>query len=70
MTWVPLTARAYDKIDVSAFATSAVHAYMYTSGLSNTLYVQQTSVFNPTTDLAISVSTTTAGGFTASDLVF
>jgi Ca2+-binding RTX toxin-like protein len=59
-----------DKIDVSAFATSAMHAYMYTSGLSNTLYIQQTSMFNSNTDLAISVNTTTAGGLTPSDLVF
>jgi Ca2+-binding RTX toxin-like protein len=60
-----------DKIDFSALHLSAANLAIFTSGTSNSVYLEQTpGVFNASTSLAISVDTTATGGLRASDFVF
>ena len=60
-----------DKIDLTAFRTDASHLALSSSGMSNSVYLEQTpGSFNPNTDLAMVVNATTAGGLKASDFVF
>lgn len=62
---------ATDKIDVSAMGANATELVISTSGLSNSVYIEQNpGTFNASTDLAMVVNTTTPGGLHASNFVF
>ena len=60
-----------DKIDVSSLHTDAGHLVVSTTGNANAFYIEATpGTFNASTDLAVSVIATTAGGLHNSDFVF
>ena len=62
---------ASDRIDLTAFHSDASHLVVATQGLSSSVYLEQTpGSFNPATDLALSVVSTTPGGLQGSNFIF
>lgn len=61
-----------DEIDQSTLHVSADKVAIFSAGTSNTLYIEMNPAagFNTSTDLALVVAATTAGGLKASDFVF